>query len=133
MDLPSSMGETLPIGRLGWRATLKLSPTKLGKSPLSRLVVLLRSHKLSEEVFSRVHSKATAHEIWLEIDKIHNDSKKVCEEKYHVLNEKLNDFKMLPNELVEQMYSRLNVLVEDINTPEISLLSSSDVIRTILH
>ena len=65
---------------------------------------------ISEEVFSRVHSKATAHEIWLEIDKIHNDSKKVCEEKYQVLNEKLNDFRMLPNELGEQMYSRLNVL-----------------------
>ena len=43
------------------------------------------------------------------------------------------NFKMLPNELVEHMYSRLNVLVEDINALEISLLSSSDVIRKILH
>ena len=88
---------------------------------------------ISEEVFARVRSKATAHEIWLELDKIHNGSKKVREEKYQVLKEKLNDFKMLPNELVEQMYSRLNVLVEDINTLEISPLSSSDVIRKILH
>jgi hypothetical protein len=32
-----------------------------------------------------------------------------------VLKEKLNEFNMLPNELVEQMYSRLNVLVEYIN------------------
>ena len=97
-----------------WKARMEsyieAQSVELGKSPLSRLVVLLRSHKLSEEVFSRVHSKATAHEIWLEIDKIHNDSKKVCEEKYQVLNEKLNDFRMLPNELGEQMYSRLNVL-----------------------
>ena len=31
------------------------------------------------------------------------------------------------------MYSRLNVLVEDINALEISPLSSSDVIRKILH
>ena len=88
---------------------------------------------ISEEVFAHVRSKATAHEIWLELDKIHNGSKKVREEKYQVLKEKLNDFKMLPNELVEQMYSRLNVLVEDINTLEISPLSSSDVIRKILH
>ena len=43
------------------------------------------------------------------------------------------NFKMLPNELVEHMYSRLNVLVEDINALEISPLSSSDVIRKILH
>ena len=40
---------------------------------------------------------------------------------------------MLPNEFVEQMYSRLNVLVEDVNSLEISPLSSSDVIRKILH
>ena len=58
---------------------------------------------ISEEVFARVRSKATAHKIWLELDKIHNGSKKVREEKYQVLKEKLNDFKMLPNELVEQM------------------------------
>ena len=50
-----------------------------------------------------------------------------------MLKEKFHDFKMLPNELVEQMYARLNVLVEDINALEISLLSSSDVIRKILH
>ena len=40
---------------------------------------------------------------------------------------------MLPNELVEQMYARLNVLIEDINALEISPLSTSDIIRKILH
>jgi hypothetical protein len=40
---------------------------------------------------------------------------------------------MLPNELVEQMYSRLNVLVEDINALEISPLTNNDIIRKILH
>jgi hypothetical protein len=50
-----------------------------------------------------------------------------------VFKDKLNDFKMLPNELVEQMYSRLNVLVEDINALEISTLTNSDIIRKILH
>ena len=86
-----------------------------------------------EEVFAHVRSKATAHEIWLEFDKIHNGSKKVREEKYQVLKEKLHDFKTLPNELVEQIYARLNVLVEDINALEISPLSNSDIIRKILH
>ena len=41
--------------------------------------------------------------------------------------------KMFPNELVEQMYARLNVLVEDINALEISPLTNSDIIRKILH
>ena len=31
---------------------------------------------LSEQVFARVRSKTTAHEIWLELDKIHNVLKK---------------------------------------------------------
>ena len=88
---------------------------------------------LSEEIFARVHSKKTSHEIWEALEAIYVVSKKLREEKYQVLKEKLNEFKMLPNELVEQMYARLNVLVEDINALEISPLSTSDIIRKILH
>jgi len=50
-----------------------------------------------------------------------------------VLKEKLNVIKILLSELVEQIYARLNVLIEDINALEISLLSTSDIIRKILH
>jgi hypothetical protein len=88
---------------------------------------------LSEDIFACVHSKKTAHEIWKELETIHVGSTKLREEKYQVLKEKLNDFKMLPNELVEQMYARLNIIVEDINALEISPLSNSDIIRKILH
>ena len=88
---------------------------------------------LSEEIFARVHSKKTSHEIWEALEAIYVGSKKLREEKYQVLKEKLNEFKMLPNELVEQMYARLNVLIEDINALEISPLSTSDIIRKILH
>ena len=78
-------------------------------------------------------SKKTAHEVWEELETIYIGSKKLCEEKYQELKEKLNEFKMHPSELVEQMYARLNVLVEDINSLEISPLSTSDIIRKILH
>ena len=88
---------------------------------------------ISEKIFAHVHSKKTAHEVWEELETIHVGSKKLREEKYQVLKEKLNEFKMLPSELVEQMYARLNVLVEDINALEISPLSTSDIIRKILH
>ena len=60
---------------------------------------------LSKEIFARIHSKKTTNDIWKELETIHVGSKKVREEKYQVLMEKLNDFKMLPNELVEQMYA----------------------------
>ena len=88
---------------------------------------------ISEKIFARVHSKKTAHEVWGELETIHVGSKKLHEEKYQVLKEKLNEFKMLPSELAEQMYARLSVLVEDINALEISSLSTSDIIRKILH
>ena len=88
---------------------------------------------ISEDIFARVHSKKTAHEVWKEFETIHVGSKKLREEKYQVLKEKLNEFKMHPSELVEQMYARLNVLVEDINALEISPLSTIDIIRKILH
>ena len=73
------------------------------------------------------------HEIWEALEAIYVGSKKLREEKYQVLKEKLNEFKMLPNELVEQMYARLNVLIEDINALKISPLSTSDIIQKILH
>ena len=88
---------------------------------------------ISQDIFARVHSKKTTHEVWKELETIHVGSKKLREEKYQVLKEKLNEFKMHPSELVEQMYARLNVLIEDINALEISPLSSSDIIRKILH
>ena len=56
---------------------------------------------LSEDIFARVHSKKMAHEVWKELETIHVGSTKLREEKYQVLKEKLNDFKMFPNELVE--------------------------------
>ena len=58
---------------------------------------------ISEEIFARVHSKKTAHEVWEELETIHVGYKKLREEKYQVLKEKLNAFKMLPSELVEQI------------------------------
>ena len=88
---------------------------------------------IGEEIFARVHSKKTAHEVWEELETIYIGSKKLYEEKYQVLKEKRNEFKMHPSELVEQIYARLNVLIEDINALEISSLSTSDIIRKILH
>ena len=59
---------------------------------------------LSEEIFACVHSKKTSHEIWEALEAIYIGSTKLREEKYQVLKEKLNEFKMLPNELVECAY-----------------------------
>jgi hypothetical protein len=45
---------------------------------------------------------------------------------------KLNSFEMLPNESTNKMYSRLNVLVEEVNGLGLTQMQPSDVVRKIL-
>jgi len=45
---------------------------------------------------------------------------------------KLNSFEMLPNESANEMYSRLNVIVEEVNGLGLTQLQPSDVVRKIL-
>ena len=43
------------------------------------------------------------------------ETKSEHEEHYHLVMKKLNSFEMLPKECANEMYSRLNVLVEEVN------------------
>jgi hypothetical protein len=45
---------------------------------------------------------------------------------------KLNSFEMLPNESANEIYSRLNVLVEEVNGLGLTQMQPSDVVRKIL-
>ena len=45
---------------------------------------------------------------------------------------KLNSFEMLPKERANEMYSRLNVLVEEVNELGLTQMSPSNVVRKIL-
>jgi hypothetical protein len=70
---------------------------------------------ISEEVFARVNGINLACDIWKELIELHECSSKVREQKYHLLRAKYDEFKMLPNESCNEIYSRLNVIVKDIN------------------
>ena len=54
------------------------------------------------------------------------------EEHYHLVMKKLNSFEMLPKESANEMYSRLNVLVEKVNRLGLNQIQPSDVVRKIL-
>jgi hypothetical protein len=45
---------------------------------------------------------------------------------------KLNSFEMLPNKSANKMYSRLNVLIEEVNGLRLTQMQPSDVVRKIL-
>ena len=56
-----------------------------------------------------------AHALWLDICALHEETKSEHEERYHLVMKKLNSFEMLPRESANDMYSWLNVLVEEVN------------------
>jgi len=87
---------------------------------------------LCKEVFNRVWNHKTAHELWTELCALHEGSKSEREERFHLVMRKLNTLKMLPKENANEMYSRLNVIVEELNGLGLNQMNPSDVARKIL-
>ena len=87
---------------------------------------------LCKEVFNRVRNHKDAHELWIKLCTLHEGSKSEREERFHLVMYKLNTFKMLPKEDANEMYSRLNVIVEELNGLGLNKMSPIDVARKIL-
>jgi hypothetical protein len=68
-----------------------------------------------EEVFNRVRNHKDTHALWLDICALHEGTKNERGEHYHLVMKTLNSFEMLPHESANEIYSRLNVLVEEVN------------------
>jgi hypothetical protein len=87
---------------------------------------------LSKDVFQQVRSSKTPNLLWAKLIEIHMGTKDEREERYKALMDKINCFKMLPHENANQMYSRLNCLVEELHDLDISKMSETDVIQRFL-
>jgi hypothetical protein len=70
---------------------------------------------LSIDVFNRLYNLKSAHKIWNKLEELHKATKDIREQKYHLVKEVFNSFKMMPNELANGMYSHLNVIVNELN------------------
>jgi hypothetical protein len=88
---------------------------------------------LDEELFDHVLALETAHQVWMQLKEIHVGNKKICEEKYELLKAELNEFKMNDDEGVEQMYSRMGVLIQSINALDVSNLTEQEISWKILQ
>ena len=84
-------------------------------------------------MFNRVFTCENANELWKSIIENHERTKDVANERYHVLVDKLNSFKQLDEENAESMYSRLNTLVNEINSLGVKQIGDMELIRKILH
>jgi hypothetical protein len=60
---------------------------------------------LSIDVFNRVYNHKRAHKIWNMLKELHSGTSDVREQKYLLVKEAFYYFKMLPNELANDMYS----------------------------
>jgi hypothetical protein len=63
----------------------------------------------------------------------HEGTENVANERYHVLIDKLNSLKQLGHENAEAMYSRLNILVNEISSLGVKQIEDTKLIRKILH
>jgi hypothetical protein len=70
--------------------------------------------------------------LWENLCALHEGTKSEHEERYHIALKKINSFEMLSKESANDMYTRLNILVEDLNALELTQMSPSDVARRIL-
>jgi hypothetical protein len=85
-----------------------------------------------KDVLNRVRNHKNAHNLWLDIYALHEGTKSEREERYHIAMRKLNSFEMLANENANDMYSWLNILVEEVNGLGLTQISQPDVVRKIL-
>ena len=88
---------------------------------------------LSDIVLNRVYSCENTKKLWQTIIENHEGTDDVTNERYHVLIDKLNSFKQLDDENAESMYSRLNTLVNEVNSLGVKQIEDSEHIRKILH
>ena len=88
---------------------------------------------LCKDVFNRVRNHKDTHTLWSDICALHEGTKSKREERYHLVMKKLNSFEMLPKESANETYSRLNVLVEEVNGLGLTQMQPSDVVRKILN
>ena len=87
---------------------------------------------LCKDVFNQVRNHKDTYALWSNVCALREGTKSEREECYHLVIKKLNSFEMLPKECANEMYSCLNVLVEEVNGLGLTQLQPSDVVRKIL-
>ena len=87
---------------------------------------------LGKDVFNRVRTLDSAHEIWEEVCSMHLGNSEERELRYDLVTKKINSLSMRPNERANDMYSRLNVLVEELNGLGLTQMTKPDVARKII-
>jgi hypothetical protein len=87
---------------------------------------------LSMDIFNQVFTLKTANETWLKLHELHDGTSNVREQKYCLVLNEYNSFAMKDNELVRDMYSSLNLIINELNSIGINKLGDADIMRKII-
>jgi hypothetical protein len=87
---------------------------------------------LSMNIFNQVFTLKAANEIWLKLHELHDGTSNVREQKHCLVLNEYNSFAMKDNELVRDMYSRLNLIINELNSIGINKLGDADIVRKII-
>jgi hypothetical protein len=87
---------------------------------------------LNTDIFNQVFTLKTSNEIWLKLHELHNGTSNVCEHKHCLVLNKYSSFAMKDNELVRDMYSCLNLIINELNSIGINKLGDADIVRKII-
>jgi hypothetical protein len=83
-------------------------------------------------IFNQVFTLKTASEIWLKLHELHDDTSNIREQKHRLALNNYNSFAMKENELVRDMYYRLNLTINKLNSIGINKLGDVDIVRKII-
>ena len=83
----------------------------------------------SMDVFNQVFTLNTTHEIWLKLQELHDDTSNVREQKHCLAKQNYDTFTMNDDELVHDMYSRLNLIVNELHSIGLLKLDDADIVR----
>jgi hypothetical protein len=84
------------------------------------------------DIFNQVFTLKTSNEIWLKLHELHDGTSNVHEQKHCLVLNEYNSFAMKENELVRDMYFRLNLIINELNSTGINKLDDVDIVRKII-
>jgi hypothetical protein len=82
--------------------------------------------------FNQVSTLKMANVIWLKLHELHDGTSNVCEQKHCLVLNEYNSFAMKDNEHVRDMYSRLNLIINELNSIGINKLGDVNIVRKII-
>jgi hypothetical protein len=79
-----------------------------------------------------VFTLKSANEIWLKLHELHDGTSNGREQKHWLAKQTYDSFKTNENELVKDMYSRLNLIINELNSIGLTKLGDVDIVRKII-